>query len=128
MKVLEDYRRDVVAHRAEHQDKLVNEGDPRGIYGRLSTCGRRGFEVKRLIVGVLAALTIGLTMAPVAGADPITPDEWGMDDGVGVGTRTAGTPCLASEAHHWAEDPADGRRYALWCPPPAFVWIPVVAS
>ena len=33
LKVLEDYRRDVVGHRAEHQDKLVNEGDPRGTYG-----------------------------------------------------------------------------------------------
>ena len=43
------------------------------------------------------------------------------------GTRTAGTHCLASEAHQWAS-PADGSRYALWCPPPAFVWIPVVAS
>ena len=34
LKVLEEYRRDVVAHRAEDEDKLVNEGDPRGTYGR----------------------------------------------------------------------------------------------
>ena len=33
LKVLEDYRRDVVAHRAEDQDKLVSEGDSRGTYG-----------------------------------------------------------------------------------------------
>jgi membrane protein implicated in regulation of membrane protease activity len=33
LKVLEDYRRDVVGHRAEHQDKLVNDGDPRGTHG-----------------------------------------------------------------------------------------------
>lgn len=54
----------------------------------------------------------------------ITPDEWGMDDGAGVGTRVAGTPCLDSEAHQWAS-PAEGSRYALWCPPPTFVWVPV---
>jgi hypothetical protein len=83
--------------------------------------------VKKLIGESLLVFAIGVAMAPVAGADPITPDEWGMDDGIGVGTRTAGTPCLASELHQWA-DPADGSRYALWCPPPAFVWIPVVGS
>ena len=44
--------------------------------------------MKKLICGGLAALALGL--APVAGADPITPDEWEMDDGIGVGTRTAG--------------------------------------
>ena len=81
--------------------------------------------MKRLIFGGLLALVLG--MAPVAGADPITPDEWGMDDGIGVGTRTAGTPCLRSESHQWAEDPNDGIDSALWCPP-AFVWIPVVGS
>ena len=81
--------------------------------------------MKKLIGGGLMALALGLTIAPVAGA--ITPDEWGMDDGIGVGTRTPGTHCLASEAHQWA-DPADRSRYALWCPPPAFVWIPVVGS
>lgn len=47
-----------------------------------------------------------------------------MDDGIGVGERVAGTPCLALEAHQWAS-PTDGSRYALWCPPPAFVWVPV---
>ena len=81
--------------------------------------------MKRLLIGGLAALAIGL-------AGHLWPEPThhsrrvGMDDGVGVGTGTAGTPCLASEAHQWAEDPADGSRYALWCPPPAFVWIPVV--
>ena len=84
--------------------------------------------MKKLIGGGLLALAIGLAAAPVAGADPITPDEWGMDDGIGVGTRTAGTPCLRSESHQWAEDPNDGIDSALWCPPPAFVWIPVVGS
>lgn len=54
----------------------------------------------------------------------ITPDEWGMDDGLGVGTRVAGTPCRDSEAHQWAS-PADGSGYALWCPPPTFVWVSV---
>ena len=83
--------------------------------------------MKRLLIGGIAALAIGLVAAPVAGADPITPDEWGMDDGIGVGIRTAGTRCLPSETHQWA-DPADGSRYALWCPPPAFVGIPVVAE
>ena len=82
--------------------------------------------MKKLIVGGLLALAVGLAMAPVAGANPITPDEWGMDDGIGVGTRTAGTRCLASEAHQWADPAMAG--YALWCPPPAFVWIPVVGS
>ena len=82
---------------------------------------------KNLIGGGLLALAVGLAMALVAEADPITPDEWGMDAGIGVGTRTAGTPCLASELHQWAK-PADGSRYALWCPPPAFVWIAVVGS
>ncbi len=71
-----------------------------------------------------AALVAGVFAAP-AGADPtITPDQWGMDDGVGVGPRVAGTPCLASEAHQWAS-PDGGGRYALWCPPPAFVWVSV---
>jgi hypothetical protein len=84
--------------------------------------------VKNLIVGGLTALAVGLAVAPVAEADPITPDEWEMDDGIGVGTRTAGTPCLRSESHQWAEDPNDGIDSALWCPPPAFVWIPVVGS
>ena len=50
--------------------------------------------MKKLIGGGLLALTIGVLLAPVAEADPITPDEWGMDDGIGVGTRTAGTSCL----------------------------------
>ena len=84
--------------------------------------------VRKLIGGSLLVFAIGVAMAPVAGADPITPDEWGMDDGIGVGTRTAGTPCLRSESHQWAEDPNDGIDSALWCPPPAFVWIPVVGS
>ena len=79
--------------------------------------------MKRLIIGGIAALAIGLGLAPMAGADPITPDEWYMDDGVGVGTRTPGTRCLPSESHQWAENPVG--EYALWCPPPAFVWIPV---
>ena len=80
--------------------------------------------MKKLIGGGLAALALGLAVSPVVGADPITPDEWGMDDGIGVGIRTVGTRCLPSETHQWAE-PANGSRYALWCPPPAFVWIPV---
>ncbi|MGA5542685.1 hypothetical protein ACPCIR_12605 [Mycobacterium sp. NPDC051198] len=62
--------------------------------------------------------------APMTVADPtITPDEWGMDDGRGVGPRVAGTPCLAMEAHSWA-DSNNGSGIALWCPPPAFVWVP----
>jgi len=56
-------------------------------------------------------------LAGPAGA--MTPDEWGMDDGIGVGPRVAGTPCLAVEAHQWA-DSVDSSGYALWCPPPAF--------
>ena len=52
---------------------------------------------------ILLAWVFPLIAAPVAGADPITPDEWGMDDGIGVGTRTAGTRCLPSETHQWAE-------------------------
>ncbi|WP_131814122.1 hypothetical protein [Mycolicibacterium fortuitum] len=72
-------------------------------------------------VSAAAALMLGVTPA---NAEPITPDEWGMDDGIGVGPRVAGTPCLAMESHSWAS-PTDGGRRALWCPPPAFVWIPV---
>ena len=92
--------------------------------------------MKKLIVGGLAALAIGLAVAAPVSADvhgnggvygSITPDEWYMDDGVGVGTRTPGTRCLASESHQWADNP-DDSGYALWCPPPAFVWIPVVGS
>lgn len=72
-----------------------------------------------------AAIAVGLSVfcAAPAAAEPITPDEWGMDDGRGVGPRVAGTPCLAVEAHSWA-DSTDGSRIALWCPPPAFVWVP----
>lgn len=78
-------------------------------------------------IGIVAAtVAAALTFcAPPASAEPITPDEWGMDDGVGVGPRVAGAPCLAMESHQWAK-PADGSRVALWCPPPAFVWVPVV--
>lgn len=47
-----------------------------------------------------------------------------MSDGIGVGKRVKGTPCLASEAHEWAS-PTDGSKWALWCPPPEFVWVPV---
>ena len=52
--------------------------------------------MKKLIVGGLAALAIGLAVAAPVSADvygnggvygSITPDEWYMDDGVGVGTR-----------------------------------------
>ncbi len=42
----------------------------------------------------------GVLLAGPAGA--MTPDEWGIDDGIGVGPRVAGTPCLAVEAHQWA--------------------------
>ena len=59
--------------------------------------------MKKLIGGGLMALALGLVAAPRAQAAPITPDEWGMDDGIGVGIRTAGTHCLASEAHQWAD-------------------------
>ena len=91
--------------------------------------------MRKLIVGGLTALAIGLAVAAPVSADvygnggvygSITPDEWYMDDGVGVGIRTPGTPCLSSESHQWAENPVGD--YALWCPPPAFVWIPVVGS
>jgi hypothetical protein len=34
LKVLEEYRRDVVAHRADQENKLFHEGDPRGTHGR----------------------------------------------------------------------------------------------
>lgn len=79
---------------------------------------------KIVAAAVSAAAALMLSVAP-ASADPtITPDEWGMDDGIGVGPRVAGTPCLAMESHSWAS-PTDGGRRALWCPPPAFVWIPV---
>jgi hypothetical protein len=73
---------------------------------------------------ILAAMALALGPAPLASADPATPDEWGMDDGRGVGPRVAGTPCLAAEAHSWA-DSTTGGGIALWCPPPAFVWVPV---
>jgi len=80
--------------------------------------------------GGIAATVVGACMwlagAPVGAADPITPDDWGMDDGIGVGTRTPGTACLASESHQWAENPIGDT--ALWCPPPAFVWVPVAPS
>jgi len=56
--------------------------------------------MKKLIVAIVMVLA-GLVLASPAGA--ITPDEWGMDDGIGVGERVAGTPCLASESHQWAE-------------------------
>jgi hypothetical protein len=78
---------------------------------------------RALVIGAVTAAAMVFGMGSAV-ADPITPDEWGMDDGVGVGTRVAGTPCLADESHEWA-DPADGSRYALWCPPPAFIWVPV---
>ena len=80
--------------------------------------------MKKLIGGGLMALAVGLVTAPVAEAHPISPDDWYMDDGVGVGLRTVGTRCLPSESHQFAENP-DSSGYALWCPPPAFVWIPV---
>jgi Protein of unknown function (DUF2510) len=34
LKVLDEYRRDVVAHRADDENKLFHEGDPRGTHGR----------------------------------------------------------------------------------------------
>ena len=34
LKVLEEYRRDVVAHRADEENELFHEGDPRGTHGR----------------------------------------------------------------------------------------------
>ena len=76
----------------------------------------------RKFVAIAAVAAAALVTAPVASAEPISPDEWGMDDGRGVGPRVAGTSCLAMEAHSWA-DAADGSS-ALWCPPPAFVWVP----
>ncbi|PIB73362.1 hypothetical protein CQY22_017075 [Mycolicibacterium brumae] len=79
----------------------------------------------KLAGGLAATSVLGAVFAgPAVADDPITPDEWGMDDGIGVGPRVAGTPCLASESHQWAS-PVDGGRFALWCPPPAFVWVPV---
>lgn len=79
--------------------------------------------MKRILTFVNAALVgAGVLLASPAGA--ITPDQWGMDDGIGVGPRVIGTPCLASESHQWAS-PAGGGRYALWCPPPSFVWVSV---
>ena len=78
--------------------------------------------MRKLIVGGLAALAVAVGLASPAAA--ITPDEWGMDDGIGVGTRVAGTPCRASESHQWA-DSNNGSGIALWCPTPAFVWVPV---
>ena len=81
-------------------------------------------ELKIALRAVLMVLPLvtGVLLASPAGA--ITPDEWGMDDGLGVGPRVVGTSCLASEAHEWATN-ANGGKYALWCPPPAFVWVPV---
>lgn len=76
----------------------------------------------KIAFGGLFISASAVLLASPAGA--ITPDEWGMDDGIGVGPRAVGTPCLASESHQWAS-PAGGGRYALWCPPPAFVWVPV---
>lgn len=75
--------------------------------------------VATLVLAAAAAIGTGPAVA-----DPITPDEWGMDDGIGVGLRQVGTPCLAAESHQWAKNAAGGR-YALWCPPPDFVWVPV---
>lgn len=75
-----------------------------------------------LMILLTALVSFGLVLASPAAA--ITPDEWGMDDGLGVGPRVVGTPCLASESHQWAK-PAGGGKYALWCPPPAFVWVSV---
>jgi hypothetical protein len=77
-----------------------------------------------VIKPIIALGTIAAGLLLAAPANAITPDEWGMDDGIGVGPRVKGTPCLASETHQWAS-PTDGSRYALWCPPPAFVWVPV---
>lgn len=78
--------------------------------------------MKLCLTGTVVVLAASIACAAPAAA--ITPDEWGMDDGVGVGPRTPGTLCLAVESHQWAS-PAGGGRYALWCPPPAFVWVPV---
>lgn len=76
----------------------------------------------RMLKIVVATAALMLCGAPLATADPtITPDEWGMDDGRGVGPRVAGAACLAAEAHQWADS---GTGTALWCPPPAFVWVP----
>lgn len=78
----------------------------------------------RRFIAIAAVTAAALLAAPVAAADPaISPDEWGMDDGAGVGPRVAGAPCLAMESHSWA-NPTDGSGRALWCPPPAFVWTP----
>jgi len=74
----------------------------------------------RIAIAVTASLGSAVLLANPAAA--ITPEEWGMSDGIGVGKRVTGTPCLASEAHQWA-DSADGSGYALWCPPPKFVWV-----
>ena len=64
--------------------------------------------MKRILTFVNAALVgTGVLLASPAGA--ITPDQWGMDDGIGVGPRVIGTPCLASESHQWAS-PAGGGR------------------
>ncbi|BBY92312.1 hypothetical protein MGALJ_19810 [Mycobacterium gallinarum] len=83
--------------------------------------------VKKVFVPLVVLAGIGLATAGIASADdPITPDDWEMDDGIGVGLRTPGTPCLASESHQWAENPVGDT--ALWCPPPAFVWVPVAPS
>jgi hypothetical protein len=76
--------------------------------------------MKRLIVSGFAAVGVAVGLACPAHA--LTPDEWGMDDGIGVGHRVAGTPCRVSERHEWA-DSVDGSGVALWCPPPAFVWV-----
>ena len=87
-----------------------------------------GKAVHRRVEIVLGAIIMAaLSASAVLLAGPvgaITPDEWGMDDGRGVGPRVIGTHCLASESHEWADDAAGGK-YALWCPPPAFVWVPV---
>lgn len=80
----------------------------------------------KLLITLMLGAGIALGGAPVAAADPITPDDWGMDDGIGVGPRNPGTPCLASESHEWAQNPVGDT--ALWCPPPAFVWVPVAPS
>jgi hypothetical protein len=34
LELREQYRRDVIADRADYEDKLYYEGDPRGTYGR----------------------------------------------------------------------------------------------
>ena len=86
------------------------------------TMGRElNIAFRAMFVAVLSAAA-AITLSSPAGA--ITPDEWGMDDGIGVGPRVVGASCLASEAHEWATN-ANGGRYALWCPPPAFVWVSV---